>query len=147
MTRGNLAGCECLLDLRGKLQEGYQKYEDFEEVAFDRSATHITPMIVDILTDLDHPADVAYYLSKNRVEGVAISRMTPFQAARALARIEIKVAEQPPPPKPPSRKQPGAPPPIAPIAGGGAGTQYENPEKMSQKEYNAWREKQGARKF
>lgn len=134
--------------LQAKLQEGFQKYADFEEVAFDRTATHITPMIVDILSDCDHPADVAYYLAKNRVEGVAISRMTPIKAAREIAKLEVKLAGQAnsPPPAPPVRKVTAAPPPINPVVGGSAGI-TKDPNKMSQKEFEQWRASQGARKF
>ena len=131
--------------LHTKLQEGFTKYQDFGEVAFDHTATHITPMIVDILTDCDHPADVAYYLAKNRVEGVAISRMTPTQAARAIAKLEDKLATSAPQNTAPARKLTAAPPPINPVGGG---TQInKDPNKMTQKEYESWRTSQGARRF
>jgi len=134
--------------LQAKLQRGYEKYEDFEEVAFDRSATHITPMIVDILADCEAPEDLAYYLAKNRVEGVAISRMTPIQAARAIAKLEVKLAAETSPARPPSPpKTTGAPAPIKPIGAAGAGTGHKDPEKMTQKEYEEWRKSQGARPF
>jgi hypothetical protein len=135
--------------LRTKLQEGYQKYTDFEEVAFDRSAIHITPMVVDILSDCDHPADLAYYLAKNRVEGVAISKMTPIQAARAMARIAAKLdtqRAQTPTPTPQRKPITGAPPPITPLSGA-KGAVHKDPEKMTQKEYEQWRLSQGARKY
>lgn len=131
--------------LQVKLQEGYQKYPDFEEVAFDRTATHITPMVVDILADCEHPADLAYYLAKNRVEGVAISRMTPVQAARAIAKIEAKLESAPPPA--PSKKPSNAPPPISPLGGGGAAAVQKDPEKMTPREFNEWRRSQGARPY
>jgi len=131
--------------LQTKLQEGYQKYSDFEEVAFDRTATHITPMVVDILAECEHPADVAYYLAKNRVEGVAISRMTPIQAARAIAKLEDKIINAPPPPPP--KKTTNAPPPISPLGAAGSAAGTKDPEKMTQREYEAWRVAQGARRF
>jgi hypothetical protein len=134
--------------LKTKLQEGYQIYPDFEEVAFDRSASHITPMVVDILAECDHPADVAYYLAKNRVEGIAISRMTPLQAARAIARLEDKiVATRSSNPAPQTSNKPTvkAPPPIKPV--GSTATVTKDPEKMTQKEYEAWRISQGAKRF
>ena len=134
-------------NLQSKLQEGFSKYPDFEEVAFDRTASHITPMVVDILAECDHPADVAYYLAKNRVEGVAISRMTPIKAAREIAKIEAKLAVAPAPsPRRETKPTTGAPPPINPLAGGTGGI-IKDPEKMTQKEYEAWRVSQGARRF
>jgi hypothetical protein len=131
--------------LHAKLQDGFTKYPDFEEVAFDRTATHITPMIVDILADCDAPADVAYYLAKNRVEGVAISRMTPVRAARAIAQIESKLTGQPVQPTP-TKKISNAPPPNSPVGSKPSGITID-PEKMTNKEYARWREGQGARKF
>jgi hypothetical protein len=134
--------------LKTKLQEGYQLYPDFEEVAFDRSASHITPMVVDILAECDHPADLAYYLAKNRVEGIAISRMTPLQAARAIAKLEDKImATRGQNPAPPISNKPTvkAPPPIKPV--GSTATVSKDPEKMTQKEYEAWRISQGAKRF
>ena len=132
--------------LKTKLQEGYQIYPDFEEVAFDRSASHITPMVVDILAECDHPADLAYYLAKNRVEGMAISRMTPLQAARAIAKLEDKiVATRAGTPAPTTKPITKAPPPIRPV--GGNAPIAKDPEKMTQKEYEAWRRAQGARPY
>lgn len=133
--------------LQAKLMEGYEKYSDFEEVAYDRSATHITPMIVDILADCDHPADIAYYLAKHRVEGVAISRMTPVRAAREIAKLEMKLASGSPQPPHSKPKTTGAPPPISPLGGAGAGTGEKDPEKMTQKEWNEKRRADGARPF
>lgn len=131
-------------DLQAKLEAGHAKYDDFAEVAFDHTAIHITPMIVDILADCDNAADVAYHLAKNRVEGVQISRMTPTQAARAIAKIDISYAAGglPPPPK----KTTNAPPPINPV--GASNTAGEKPlDDMTQAEFNAQREKQGAKRF
>ena len=133
--------------LRTKLQEGYQLYPDFEDVAFDRSASHITPMVVDILADCDHPADIAYYLAKNRVEGMKIARMRPLEAARAIAKLEDKIVSarnsesNPPPPKPTTK----APPPIKPV--GSAEKVSKDPNKMTMKEFEAWRESQGAKRY
>jgi len=135
-------------DLHAKLQEGFTKYDDFEEIVFDRSAGHITPMIVDILADCDNPADVAYHLAKNRIEGVAISRMTPTQAARAIARLESQLASTPASPKPLSPKTTNAPPPIKPLGGaGGSSLTTKDPDKMTLKEFNEWRRQQGAKPY
>jgi hypothetical protein len=130
-------------DLQTKLESGYAKYDDFAEVAFDHTAIHITPMVVDILADCDNPADVAYHIAKNRVEGVSISRMTPTQAARAIAKIDLSYADGRPPP---IKKTTNAPPPITPV--GASNTAGEKPlDDMTQAEFNAKREKQGAKRF
>lgn len=132
--------------LQSKLQEGYKKYNDFEEVVFDRTAIHITPMVVDILSDCDHPSDVAYYLAKNRVEGVAISRMTPIKAARAIAQLELKLAVTPNQ-LPPQNKTTSAPAPIKPLGTSATAGVQKDPDKMTVKEFEQWRLSHGARKF
>ena len=131
--------------LQAKLNEGFRKYPDFEEVALNPSATHITPMVVDILAECEAPADVAYYLAKNAVEGVAISKMTPIQAARAIAKIESQFTGQSAQP-PPKRTVSSAPPPIKPLSAGASGP-TKDPSKMTNAEYKAWRESNGARRF
>lgn len=131
--------------LKSKLDEGFTKYDDFGEVAFDHTATHITPMVVDILADCENAADVAYHLAKNRVEGVAISRMTPTKAAREIAKIDLTFGEGTGP-KPPVKKTTGAPPPIKPLGSGPSGGN-KDPNKMTQAEYNAWRASEGAKPY
>jgi len=130
--------------LQDGINRGYEKYDDFEDVALDPSVP-ITPMVTDILADSEMPADVAYYLGKNRPEAVKISRMTPTAAAREIAKIEMKLTATPADPKP-TKKTTSAPPPINPV-GSNAPASGKDPEHMSQAEFNAWREKQGARRF
>jgi len=128
--------------LQEKINEGFTKYDDFEEVALENSVP-ITPMVVEILAESDAPADVAYYLGKNRTEAIAISRMTPIAAARAIAKIENQLAATP---RQPTKTTTSAPAPIKPIGSGPAAIS-KNPEKMTQAEYEAWRTSQGARRF
>lgn len=132
-----------------KLQEGinkgYEKYEDFEDIAMD-PAVPITPMITEILAESDMPADIAYYLGKNRPEAVKISRMTPIAAAREIARIEAKLSDESPHGPTPTKKTTTAPPPINPV--GSSSTGPAKPlEEMSQKEYEAEMDRRGARRF
>lgn len=133
-----------LANLHQKLAEGSTAHDDFEEVVYDRTASHITPMVVDILADSDNPAEVAYYLAKNRIEGVKISRMTPIQAARAIAKIETQLNQ---PAANPPKKTTKAPPPITPIGSSGSAALTKDPDKMSPKEFAEWRISQGARRF
>ena len=128
-----------------KLLEGYEKYPDFEDVALDNRKSYITPMIREILIDCDRTADLAYYLGNNPVEGVKISKMTPIQAARTIANIERDIIANESPVKHPKPTATSAPAPIKPI--GSKGKVSKDPNSMSQKEYNEWRESQGARRF
>lgn len=138
-----------MIDLRTKLNDGYAKYPDFGEVAFDPTAAHITPMVVDILKTCERPDETLYYLAKNRVEGVAISRMTPIKAAMEIAKIESRLASgSHAVPSAPStqRKTTSAPPPINPLSGSTGGIQ-KDPDKMTFKEFEQWRISQGARRY
>jgi len=47
--------------LHERMDEGYKKYSDFEDVALNPTVP-ISPMIVEILSESENPADVAYYL-------------------------------------------------------------------------------------
>lgn len=131
--------------LQAKLDEGIERYDDFTEVVFDETAVQITPMIVDLLADCDDPAGVAYYLAKNRTEGIKVSRMTPTQAARTMAQIEQNLAANPDPDpsKPESKKHSTAPNPINPV--GSTNKVTKDLEKMTQAEFEAEREGQGAK--
>ena len=114
------------------------------DVTFDPTATHITPLIVDILADCEHPADVAYHLAKNRVDGVKISRMTPTMAAREIAKLDLRFGDGESAPNPP-KKTTSAPPPIKPV--GSSNTVAKDPEKMTQAEFEAHRKAQGAKPY
>ena len=104
----------------------------------------ITSMVMEALAETENPADIAYYLGNNRTECIAISKMTPMAASRAIAKLETKLAGSAPAPKP-TKKTTSAPPPIKPV--GSSNTVGKDPEKMTQAEYEAWRESQGARRF
>lgn len=131
--------------------EGREKYSDFTDIA-QSEANPLTKQTLEILQDADyeHPADICYYLGKNLAESVAISRMSPTAAARALAKIEAKVAAEleknPSESKPttPKKTVTEAPEPIVPSGSGGAPI-TKDPGKMSQAEYEAWRLKGGGR--
>lgn len=127
-----------------KLDLGYTKYPDFGDVARDPSLP-ITGMVRDIMTEFDNPEDIAYYLGKNRSEVIQLARMTPIQVTKRLAQIEAEIKKAGPPPSNPNIKIPSAPPPINPV--GSSHTVTKDPEKMTQKEYEAFREAQGARRF
>lgn len=133
------------VELQTKIQLGFTKYADFEDVALHESVP-ITPAIKDILMDSENPEDVAYYLGKNRSDAIRISRMTPYQAAREIAKIEMHLsATQETPPDGKQTKTTKAPPPIKPI--GSAGELARDPEKMSVKEFEKWRIAQGAKPY
>lgn len=126
-----------------KLAEGAERYEDFERTVFDQSAPFSNGM-VEILMELDNPADVAYYLARNRSEAISISRMTPFQAGKAISKIEAEVGKTLAANND-KKKITGAPPPITPL--GSRETSEKDPEKLTGKEYEAWLRGRGVKMF
>lgn len=132
--------------LQERLNEGFQKFGDFEEVALSETVP-INNLIVEVLSESESPADVAYYLGKNRAEAIQISRMTPVGAARAIARIEMALKQNPFPTTPnnPLRKVTNAPPPPKPV--GSFNSVGKDLEKMSQKEFESEMERRTGRRF
>lgn len=129
-------------DLGRKLEEGAKSHSDFDEVVRDPSATFFTPLLIDIMAELENPADVAYFLGKNRTEGFRISHLTPFKAHREMMRIEAEVLKA----KPTVKVVSGAPAPIKPV-GSGDSLPQKDISKMSQKEYEAYAKEKGMRQF
>ena len=128
--------------MNAKLQRGFEKYEDFEDVALAETVP-ITPLVKDCLANCENPEDVAYYLGKNRAAAIKLSHMTPLAAAREIARIEFEIANKTPSATP--TKTTKAPKPIKPV--GSAGKVEKDPEDMDQKEFEEWRMSQGAKPY
>ena len=130
------------------LSRGRDQFEDFTDIA-EANTVPITKPMLKIMRDNDFefPEGIAYYLGKNLKEATAISRMSPIQATRALTIIEAKVsaglkanpAAQPN--NPPKNRVSNAPPPVRPT--GSAQTVSKDPDKMTQREYEDWRNKGG----
>ena len=131
------------------IADGVATFPDFEEITFDP----IVPITMDVLKavqactkdEVVSHAEIVYYLGKNIREAAKISRMTPDAMGREIGAIAEKIAadkakvESPPPePKPEPKKISSAPPPITPVRGTST-VVTKNPEKMTNKEYRAWR--------
>jgi hypothetical protein len=120
-------------DFLSKVETAKQDIPDYEKVAFgDHIQPFITPIVAEAVQTADRSADVAYYLGKHVEEAAEIARMSPMQAAMAVARIENSL------PKPQKVSQ--APEPISPITGSTSGGE-KTPEEMTGDEFRAWRNK------
>jgi hypothetical protein len=131
-----------LSTLREKIDAGPTIFPDFAEVVFDPTVP-ITQGVHELLAELDKPAEVAYYLAKNKAEAIAIARMNPRQAAVALGRIEARYMGTESATT--VKKVTGAPAPIRPV--GASQTVTPDLEKMTQKEFEAVMEKRTGRRF
>lgn len=135
--------------VRDTFSDGSTAYPDFQEVVGDATLPITVEMIDAINTELDsevvNPEDMFYYLGKNRAEAAAMSRMAKPQLARAIAKIEARLelakgaATKSTPKKEaaPKKTVTSASAPIKPTDS--TVIVHKDPEKMSQAEYEAWR--------
>jgi len=98
-----------------KEEQAREKYDDFEQVAYNPSLKISTVMAQTIQASEIGP-DIAYFLGSNPKEADRISRLSPFLQAKEIGKIEAKVAASPP-----TRKPSSAPAPIEPVAARASG--------------------------
>jgi hypothetical protein len=127
------------------VQKGIEKYPDFGEVAtYEGNPTlPITGQMLDIMAQLDNPADVAYHLGKNINVCASIARMDAVAAARELTKIDLSAGEQAAQTPAANKPVTNAPPPIKPTRSENVIT--KDPEKMTQAELEVWWKEQGYR--
>lgn len=92
-----------------KEEEARNKYDDFEQVAYNPSLK-ITTVMAQTIQSSDIGPDVAYYLGANPKEADRISRLAPYVQAKEIGRIEAKLASEPM-----VKKTSSAPPPFTPV--------------------------------
>ena len=129
------------------MDKGKEKYEDFNELILDEDLV-ISTELTQILLDTEIPEDIMYYLASNPDESARISDLDPVRIAKEVGKLEVRLTkeekqakeeEEEVKPKPSTRKkQSAAPEPITPVKTTGA--TEKDPNKMSPREYKAWRE-------
>lgn len=90
-------------------EEARNKYDDFEQVAYNPNLP-ITTEMAQAIQYSDIGPDLAYHLGANPKEAERISRLPPLLQAKEIGRIEAKIAADPP-----TKKTTSAPTPISPI--------------------------------
>ncbi len=109
-------------------EEARNKYEDFEQVAYNPKLP-ITTVMAETIQASDIGPDLAYYLGTNPKEADRISRLSPLLQAKEIGKIEAKISSEPV-----LKKTTSAPPPIAPISGRGTGApSYDTTDPRSVK--------------
>lgn len=93
-----------------------EKYDDFEQVAYNRELPVTDTMALAIRADENGP-DILYHLGSNPRESARIARLPDFQQAIEIGKISVKVAANPP-----ARKTTNAPAPISPVTPQGNGS-------------------------
>ena len=90
-------------------EDARSKYDDFEQVAYNR-AVPITQTMAEAIRESEVGPDVAYYLGANLEEANRISKLSAASQAREIGKIEAKLAAAPP-----VKKTSSAPAPITPV--------------------------------
>jgi len=122
-----------------KMAVGYEKYNDFHEVALANTVP-INSIMAEVIAGSDNPADIAYYLGSHIHECTTISRMPPMQAARAIGAVEQRLIAAGATVKPTNVNPKNQPPPepINPVTGRQE-IVSKDPNKMSNEEYRQMR--------
>ncbi len=116
-----------------QIEKARDDVEDFDEVTSESEAP-ITQAMSEAILESDSGALIAYHLAKNPAEAERISKLPRSRQAVEIVKLEEKLAQ-------PARRTTKAPDPITPV--GGKVEVSKDPAKMSQAEYNAWRNKGG----
>jgi len=112
-----------------------EKYDDFEQVAYNRSL----PITEDMATAIrlsDNGPDVIYWLGQNPKRAAEISALHPLAQAREIGKIEMSLTAAPP-----VKKTTTAPAPIAPVTARANGapvydtTDYRSIKSMTTSEW------------
>lgn len=99
-----------------KEEEARDKYDDFEQVAYNPNLP-VTDVMAQTIQASEIGPDVIYYLGSNPKEAQRIAQMSPFMQAKEIGRIEARLSDSPP-----VRRTSTAPAPIAPVTARTKGT-------------------------
>jgi len=94
---------------RDREEEARDKYEDFEQVAYNPSLP-VTDYMAQAIQASDIGPEVIYFLGSNPKEAARISRLPPVLQAKEIGKIEANLASNPP-----VKKTSTAPAPLAPV--------------------------------
>lgn len=119
---------ELLESYHDKEEKAREKYDDFEQVAYNPNLP-ITSVMAQTIQASDVGPEVAYYLGANPKEADRISRLSPFLQAKEIGKLEAKLIAEPP-----TKKTSTAPAPIAPVtARSTGGPSYDTTDPRSVK--------------
>ena len=106
---------EILDGYRDREEEARDKYEDFEQVAYNPNL-RITDVMAQTIQASEIGPDVAYFLGANPKEADRISKLQPILQAKEIGKLEAKLADNPV-----VKKTTSAPTPIAPVTARSSG--------------------------
>ncbi len=100
-----------------KVEDAIEKYDDFEQVAYNQNLP-ITDVMAQAIQSSDIGPDLIYSLGSNPKEAARISQLPEILQAKEIGRIEASLAQNPP-----TKKVSTAPAPINPVTARGNGSQ------------------------
>jgi len=119
---------ETLESYRDREEEARDKYEDFEQVAYNPNL-RITEVMAQSIQASEIGPDVAYFLGANPKEADRISKLQPILQAKEIGKLEAKLADNPV-----VKKTTSAPTPIAPVTARSSGApSYDTTDPRSVK--------------
>jgi hypothetical protein len=125
-------------------EQAREKYEDFEQVAYNPNL-RITNVMAETIQASDIGPDLAYFLGTNPKEADRISRLSPILQAKEIGKIEAKLSDNPP-----AKKTTSAPAPIAPVTArstGGAAYDTTDPRSIKTMSASEWIEAERQRQI
>lgn len=129
-----------------RVEAAAARIPDFVDVV-GKADIQISNTLRDALMDSEHGPDIVYQLARNPAEAARLSSMGERQLYRELGRMEAAMVIENPPPRAtaaPAARTTSAPPPASQAIVGGA-PPSNDPSRMSQAEYEAWRKAQGSK--
>jgi hypothetical protein len=138
------AQSEIIESFHEREEEARNKYDDFEQVAYNPKLP-ITDAMAQTIQSSDVGPDMAYYLGSNPKEADRISRLSPLQQAKELGKIEAKLADNPV-----VKKTSSAPAPIAPVTArstGSPATDTTDPRSIKSMSTSEWIEAERQRQI
>jgi hypothetical protein len=100
---------EVLEAYQDREEEARNKYDDFEQVAYNPKLP-ITTVMAQAIQASDIGPEMAYYLGSNPKEAERISKLPAISQAKEIGKVEAKLASDPP-----TKKTSSAPAPISPV--------------------------------
>ena len=107
---------ELLESYHDKEEKAREKYDDFEQVAYNPNLP-ITDVMAQTIQASDIGPEVAYHLGANPKEAERIARLSPILQAKEIGKLEEKLSSNPP-----VKKTSNAPSPISPLTARSTGT-------------------------
>jgi hypothetical protein len=125
-------------------EQAFDKYDDFEQVAYNPNLP-ITAVMAETIQHSDIGPELAYYLGSNPKDAERISRLTPFMQAKEIGKIEAKLADNPP-----VKRTTSAPAPISPVTARTSGSPSHDttdPRSIKSMTTSQWIEAERARQI